>query len=117
MFTTAGVTRSSTGASVGTPSRRGSCACAPAMNASRNSAASGRIMAASLGGFMPDTKRSISRAEAEALIDKRVSAAIREVVWVMVVVTPELAKLAAGTPEDHARFAAALDGVAQSQKE
>jgi len=66
---------------------------------------------------MPDTKRSISRAEAEALIDKRVSAAIREVVWVMVVVTPELAKLAAGTPEDHARFAAALDGVAQSQKE
>jgi hypothetical protein len=66
---------------------------------------------------MSNAKKGMTRTEAQALIDERVSAAIREVVWLMVVVTPELVKLSHGSPEDHAKFAAALDGVAESQKD
>jgi hypothetical protein len=66
---------------------------------------------------MSSAKKGMTRDEVQMLIDERVTTAIREVVWLMVVVTPEIVKLSQGSPEDHARFAAALDGVAESQKD
>jgi hypothetical protein len=65
---------------------------------------------------MGESKRGISRAEAHEIVDERVTAAIREVVWLIAVIMPELMKAPQWTPEDRARLAAALEGVAESQK-
>lgn len=65
---------------------------------------------------MGESKRGISRAEAHELVEERVTAAIREVVWLIAVVMPQLMKAAQWTPEDRSKLAAALEGVAESQK-
>ena len=65
---------------------------------------------------MAASKKGLSRGEAQELIDAAVTRSIREVTWVMVVVIPELMKATQWTPADRARFAAALEGVAESQK-
>jgi hypothetical protein len=66
---------------------------------------------------MGDSKKSISRAEAHELVNERVTAAVREVTWLMAVVIPELMKAPQWTPEDRTKLAAALEGVAESQKQ
>jgi hypothetical protein len=65
---------------------------------------------------MGDSKRGISRTEAHEIVDERVTSAIREVVWLIAVVMPQLMKASEWTPEDRAKLAAALEGVAESQK-
>ncbi len=65
---------------------------------------------------MGESKRGISRAEAHEMVDERVTAAIREVVWLIAVIMPELMKAPQWTPEDRSKLAAALEGVAESQK-
>jgi hypothetical protein len=65
---------------------------------------------------MGQSRQGISRAEAHELVDTRVTTAIREVVWLMAVVIPELMKAPQWTPEDRQKLAAALLGVAESQK-
>jgi hypothetical protein len=66
---------------------------------------------------MGDSKKSISRAEVHELVNERVTAAVREVTWLMAVVIPELMKAPQWTPEDRTKLAAALEGVAESQKQ
>ena len=65
---------------------------------------------------MAQGKQGITRAEAHALVDERVSTAIREVVWLMAVVIPELMKAPQWTPADRQKLAAALQGGGESQK-
>jgi hypothetical protein len=65
---------------------------------------------------MAQSKQGITKAEAHALVDERVSTAVREVVWLMAVVIPELMKAPQWTPADRQKLAAALHGVAESQK-
>jgi hypothetical protein len=65
---------------------------------------------------MGEKKQGISRAEAQELVDARVQAAIREVTWLIAVVMPELMKAPQWTPADRQKLAAALHGVAESQK-
>ena len=65
---------------------------------------------------MAQSKQGISKAEAHALVDERVSTAIREVVWLMAVVIPELMKAPQWTRQDRQKLAAALLGVAETQK-
>jgi len=65
---------------------------------------------------MGASKHGISRAEAHELVEASVSKAVREVTWLMAVVIPELMKSPQWTPQDRAKLAAALEGVAQSQK-
>jgi hypothetical protein len=65
---------------------------------------------------MGSSKRGITVAEAHDLVDSAVSKAIREVTWLMAVIIPELMKAPQWTLEDRAKFAAALEGVADSQK-
>lgn len=65
---------------------------------------------------MGESKRGLSRAEAHEMVDERVTAAIREVVWLIAVIMPELMKAPQWTPEDRSKLAAALEGVAESQK-
>jgi hypothetical protein len=64
---------------------------------------------------MAQSKQTISKAEVHELVDTRVRNAIREVVWLMAVVVPELMKAPQWTPADRQKLAAALDGVAESQ--
>ncbi len=61
-------------------------------------------------------QRGITKAEAHELVDERVTGAIREVVWLMAVVIPELMKAPQWTSADRQKLAAALHGVAESQK-
>jgi len=65
---------------------------------------------------MGSSKRGITVAEAHELVDSALTKAIREVTWLMAVVIPELMKAPQWTLEDRAKFAAALEGVAESQK-
>jgi hypothetical protein len=65
---------------------------------------------------MGESKRGISRAEAHEIVDERVTAAIREVVWLIAVIMPELMKAPQWTAEDRSKLAAALEGVAESQR-
>jgi hypothetical protein len=65
---------------------------------------------------MAQSRQGISKAEAHELVDERVSTAIREVVWLMAVVIPELMKAPQWTPQDRQKLAAALHGVAESQQ-
>ena len=65
---------------------------------------------------MGEKKQGISRAEAQELVDTRVQSAIREVTWLIAVVMPELMKAPQWTPADRQKLAAALHGVAESQK-
>jgi hypothetical protein len=65
---------------------------------------------------MGQGKQGISKSEAHELVDERVSTAIREVVWLMAVIIPELMKAPQWTPADRQKLAAALHGVAESQK-
>jgi hypothetical protein len=65
---------------------------------------------------MGESKRGISRAEAQELVDARVSEAIREVVWLMTAVLPRLLRATQSTEEDREKLAAALEGVAETQK-
>jgi hypothetical protein len=65
---------------------------------------------------MAQSRQGITKAEAHELVDERVSTAIREVVWLMAVVIPELMKAPQWTPADRQKLAAALHGVADSQK-
>ena len=62
------------------------------------------------------SKQGISRAEAHELVETRVANAIREVTWLMAVVIPELMKAPQWTMEDRSKLAAALEGVAESQR-
>ena len=64
---------------------------------------------------MAQSKQGITRTEVQELIDTRVRNSIREVVWLMAVVIPELMKAPQWTPEDRQKLAAALHGVAESQ--
>ena len=61
------------------------------------------------------SRQGISRAEVHELVDARVRAAIREVTWLMAVLIPEMTKSQQWTPEERAKLAAALHGVADSQ--
>jgi hypothetical protein len=45
-----------------------------------------------------------------------VTKSVREVTWLMAVVVPELSKAAQWGAEERVKFAAALEGVAESQK-
>jgi hypothetical protein len=65
---------------------------------------------------MGDKQQGISRAEAQELVDTRVQSAIREVTWLIAVVMPEIMKSPQWTPADRQKLAAALHGVAESQK-
>jgi len=65
---------------------------------------------------MGSSKRGITVAEEHELVDSALTKAIREVTWLMAVVIPELMKAPQWTLEDRAKFAAALEGVAESQK-
>jgi argininosuccinate lyase len=65
---------------------------------------------------MGSSKRGVSVAEAHELVEAAVTKAIREVTWLMAVVIPELMKAPQWTAEDRAKLAAALEGVAESQK-
>jgi hypothetical protein len=65
---------------------------------------------------MGDSKQAISRAEAHELVDTRIQSAIREVTWLIAVVVPELMKSPQWTPADRQKLAAALHGVAESQR-
>ena len=65
---------------------------------------------------MGEKKQGISRAEAQELVDTRVQSAIREVTWLIAVVMPELMKAPQWTPADRQKLAAALHGVAESQR-
>ena len=61
-------------------------------------------------------KAGLGRGEVQELIDAAVTRSIREVTWLMAVIVPELAKSAQWTPEERSKFAAVLEGVAESQK-
>jgi len=65
---------------------------------------------------MGEKKQGITRAEAQELVDTRVASAIREVTWLIAVVMPELMKSPQWTPADRQKLAAALHGVAESQR-
>ncbi len=65
---------------------------------------------------MGDSRQGISRAEVHELVDARIRAAIREVTWLIAVVTPELMKAPQWTPADRQKLATALHGVAESQR-
>jgi hypothetical protein len=65
---------------------------------------------------MAQSRQGITKAEAHELVDERVTSAIREVVWLMAVVIPELMKAPQWTPADRQKLAAALHGVAETQK-
>jgi hypothetical protein len=64
---------------------------------------------------MAQGKQGIGKAEVHELIDSKVRNAIREVVWLMAVVVPEMMKAPQWTLEDRQKLAAALHGVAESQ--
>jgi hypothetical protein len=64
---------------------------------------------------MSASRRGISQAEVEELVEARVRSAIREVTWLIAVVMPELMKSPQWTPADRQKLAAALHGVAESQ--
>lgn len=66
---------------------------------------------------MGRSRQGMSRAEADELIDERIHTAIREVTWLMAVVVPELLKAPHWTNDDRRRLAAALHGVAASQRD
>ena len=65
---------------------------------------------------MAESKRGLNRAEVQELVDAAVTQSVREVTWLMAVVIPELLKAPQWTLEDRSKFAAALEGVAESQK-
>lgn len=65
---------------------------------------------------MGQSRQGLSKAEAHELVDERIRTAIREVTWLMAVVVPELMKSPQWTSEDRKRLAAALHGVADSQR-
>jgi len=65
---------------------------------------------------MAQSRQGITKGEAHELVDERVSTAIREVVWLMAVVVPELMKAPQWTLQDRQKLAAALHGVAETQK-
>jgi len=65
---------------------------------------------------MGQSKQGISRAEVHELVDERIGNAVREVTWLMAVVVPELMKSPQWTPQDRQKLAAALQGVAESQR-
>jgi hypothetical protein len=62
------------------------------------------------------SKGSLGRGEVQELIDAALRRSIREVTWLMAVVVPELTKSAQWTPEERSKFAAVLEGVAESQR-
>jgi len=65
---------------------------------------------------MAQSRQGISKSEAHELVDERIRNAIREVTWLMAVLVPELMKSSQWTNEDRKRLAAALHGVADSQR-
>lgn len=65
---------------------------------------------------MATSKQGLARGEVQEMIDAAVTRSIREVTWLMAVVVPELVKSGQWTPEERAKFAVVLDGVAESQK-
>ena len=65
---------------------------------------------------MAQGKQGVSKAEVHELVDERVRNAIREVTWLIAVVVPELMKAPQWTPADREKLAAALYGVADSQR-
>jgi len=63
---------------------------------------------------MAQSRRGITKAEVHELVDERVTGAIREVVWLMAVVIPELMKAPQWTPADRQKLAEALQAQAKT---